>query len=198
MPKFGPMSEAHKQKISRANQGKPKSVDHKILLAIIGNQLGQHGITVEIFKQKLTEGLRWCHGHQTFLPDIMFGVRRGKGNRCNECRSKYEFSRKHHLPWEYYEQKLAEQGGGCALCSGPPTPRKGRLVAFFDLDHDHACCPGDFSCGKCARGLLCSRCNFILGVIEKDLNRLSLLAKIPEYLAQFSRSRKYTPPEGRS
>ncbi len=183
MPKFGPMSEAHKQKISEANLGKPKSVDHKILLTIIGNRLGQHGITVEIFKQKLAEGLRWCHGHRSFLPEIVFG-QGGHGNKCIECRCKYEFTRKHHLPWEWYEQKLKEQGGRCGLCSGPPTPRKGRLMASFDLDHDHTCCPGDSSCGKCARGLLCSRCNFVVGWVEKDLSRLSLLTKIPEWIAQ--------------
>jgi len=187
MPKFGPMSKTHKRKISEANRGVPKSVDHKILLTIIGNQLEQHDITVEIYKQKLAEGLRWCHGHKTFLPKILFGTAK-HGNRCEECRRKYEFSRKHHLPWEWYGRKLKEQGGGCGLCGGPPTSRRGCLVAFFDLDHDHNCCSGDRSCGKCARGLLCSRCNFVLGWVEKDLARLDLLTKIPEYIQNYAHS----------
>ena len=198
MPKFGPMSKTHKRKISEANKGVPKSVDHKILLTIIGNQLEQYDITVEIYKQKLAEGLRWCHGHNTFLPEILFGTAK-HGNRCEECRSKYEFSRKHHLPWEYYEQKLVEQGGGCGLCGGPPTKRKRRPAAFFDLDHDHNCCSGDRSCGKCARGLLCSRCNFVLGVIEKDPTLLNkLLGGISTYLRRYSKSAQYTPPDGKS
>lgn len=27
------------------------------------------------------------------------------------------------------------------------------------VDHDHACCPGKVSCGKCVRGLICNPCN---------------------------------------
>ncbi len=177
------MSKEHRRKISEANRGKPKSVDHKILLTIVGNQLGEQGVTVDIFKQKLAKGLRWCHGHRNFLPEKVFGSG-SHGNRCIECRSKLEFTRKHNLPWEWYEQRLTQQGGGCGLCGGPPTPRKGRLVALFDLDHDHNCCPGDRSCGKCARGLLCSRCNFVVGWVEKDLSRMSLLTKIPDYINQ--------------
>ena len=52
-------------------------------------------------------------------------------------------------------------------------PRCGQDKALEDtdrnlsVDHDHACCPtGGRSCGKCARGLLCVRCNSCLGWLE--------------------------------
>jgi hypothetical protein len=50
---------------------------------------------------------------------------------------------------EQYEALLVAQGGGCAICGRRPS---GRRLA---VDHDHACCPGKTSCGRCVRGLLC-------------------------------------------
>lgn len=39
----------------------------------------------------------------------------------------------------------------CSLCE--------RAEVKLSVDHDHRCCPGKTSCGKCIRGLLCSACN---------------------------------------
>lgn len=36
------------------------------------------------------------------------------------------------------------------------------------IDHDHSHCPGKLGCRKCVRGVLCSRCNTMLGFYEKD------------------------------
>lgn len=33
------------------------------------------------------------------------------------------------------------------------------------VDHDHDCCPGAHSCGKCVRGLICVACNSGIGMI---------------------------------
>lgn len=66
---------------------------------------------------------------------------------------------------EYYSL-LAAQAGGCAACSKPPGERR------LHVDHDHSCCEGNGSCGKCVRGLLCSQCNTGLGMFNDDPDRL--------------------------
>ena len=76
---------------------------------------------------------------------------------------------------EQYEALLAEQGGGCAICGGIDSRR-------LNVDHDHACCPGRASCGKCVRGLLCINCNLTLGT-AKD-NPAVLRAGV-RYLAEY-------------
>lgn len=56
--------------------------------------------------------------------------------------------------WALYEA----QGGKCYICQRATGASK-----FLSVDHDHACCPGPVSCGKCVRGLLCSVDNSMLG-----------------------------------
>lgn len=74
-----------------------------------------------------------------------------------------------------YEERLAEQGGVCAICSGD-DPRKG---SRFHIDHDRSCCPGNTSCGQCIRALLCMHCNVGLGHFRDDTD---LLDKAVAYL----------------
>jgi hypothetical protein len=74
--------------------------------------------------------------------------------------------RKHNLELDRYRTALAEQGGRCAIC-GTDSPADVRIDRFH-VDHDHACCPGSTSCGKCFRGLLCRACNTALGNFKDD------------------------------
>lgn len=67
-----------------------------------------------------------------------------------------------------YEGMLAAQGGGCAVCGSTDAGGKGR----FHVDHDHSCCPGSRSCGRCVRGLLCHGCNVGIGSLRDDPERL--------------------------
>jgi hypothetical protein len=53
------------------------------------------------------------------------------------------------------------------------------------VDHDHGCCAGVKSCGKCVRGLLCSRCNTVLGLLDE--NPRLLPAYLLEYLDKYAR-----------
>ena len=110
------------------------------------------------------------------------GRRDGRYPACKECRrDRYRANRdraraaqiKHTygITADEYAAILREQGGGCAICGKPPE-ENGRDLA---VDHDHSCCPGKRSCGKCVRGLLCVTCNPGIGYF-KDSTELLLAA----------------------
>lgn len=79
------------------------------------------------------------------------------------------------LRWPQYEEMLARQLHRCAVCADPFTvydgPRtKGRgLRLKIHVDHDHGCDHPDkgmLCCAKCVRGVVCRRCNMLLGWLE--------------------------------
>jgi len=76
-----------------------------------------------------------------------------------------------------YDALLAIQGGRCGGCGVLPGPRAKRLA----VDHDHTCCPGPTSCGKCVRGLLCHGCNDDLARVRDDPAKLRGLADYLEH-----------------
>jgi hypothetical protein len=74
-----------------------------------------------------------------------------------------------------YDAMLAAQGGACWICRTTDSGGHGR----WHIDHDHACCPGNRSCGRCVRGLLCVRCNAAIGLLGDSP---ALLRRAIEYL----------------
>ena len=56
---------------------------------------------------------------------------------------------------------------GCQVCGSTEA---------LTFDHDHTCCIGKRTCGKCLRGVLCRPCNLALGYAEDDPERLRNLA----------------------
>lgn len=75
---------------------------------------------------------------------------------------------------ERFVEMWAEQEGLCANpgCDTPLTTGTGGC----SIDHDHACCPGPKSCGRCVRGLLCGACNKAAGLLRDDPERALGLA----------------------
>lgn len=69
----------------------------------------------------------------------------------------------YNLTAEQYDRIYLVQGGKCDICRRATGARK-RLA----VDHDHSCCNGPTSCGRCVRGLLCGTCNKIVGHFRDD------------------------------
>lgn len=77
--------------------------------------------------------------------------------------------RNYGLSLTTYRAMLASQGGVCALCKKPPAAGGKR----FSVDHCHKT--------GFVRGLLCTWCNYVLGMVEKRGREAT--AAISEYVA---------------
>jgi hypothetical protein len=69
--------------------------------------------------------------------------------------------RKYNVPPGDFLRRLEVQRFRCADCRNP-------FDSFFvaKYDHDHQCCPGPKSCGRCVRGLVCNDCNWLRHVAD--------------------------------
>jgi hypothetical protein len=139
-------------------------------------RLEQYGISREEFQRQAALGFRWCYLGKHFTEETNFIPSMQSNGGCRACRNikrkaeitpymsfAQRLSTHFKVTPEWYDFKLAEQNGHCALC--PKTPDHRRLC----FDHDHSCCPGRTTCGKCVRGLLCAYCNVKLGIWESCL-----------------------------
>lgn len=84
---------------------------------------------------------------------------RNRRKGTQEARRLTYVAKQYNLTPEAYQALVERYRGLCWLC----RRNKGRQV-----DHDHKCCPGKTSCGKCVRGLLCGPCNKFLGHIRDN------------------------------
>jgi hypothetical protein len=91
--------------------------------------------------------------------------------RSPELKALYEHARKlrnHHLSQQGYDAFLVKQEGICPVCKRPLIKMVGRSGETPSIDHNHSCCPGTHSCGKCIRGILHLKCNAALGGFEDN------------------------------
>lgn len=102
---------------------------------------------------------------------------------CRQCANR----RANKLVWKFniteeeYDRLLEKQNGVCAVCERPEALIIRGKVVNLGVDHDHACCPGKRSCGKCVKGLLCSTCN---GYVELCRRNPRLLKRLRKYIDQ--------------
>lgn len=92
---------------------------------------------------------------------------------CRWCERNRQAIRKHGITIQQ-KQQIAQHQCGCSICGHIEPGGRGWVV-----DHDHACCPGEKSCPKCRRGILCVYCNMVLG---NAFDRIDILEAAIEYL----------------
>lgn len=90
------------------------------------------------------------------------------------------------VPGEW-DKRLVDQDYKCLLCS-TLLAADGRTSAGPCMDHDHRCCAWNPTvqqpvCGKCNRGIICKRCNSMLGLA---LDSAELLRLGAVYLERYS------------
>lgn len=142
--------------------------------------------------RRRVQGAKYCGVHSTSIGYKLTGIEHrplrdclicGSTHRvpgamihpfCSPCNNRYRgiinSARLHRAPLEQLVAWVAS--GRCDLCERPLYlgKRSGRSPMSPDgavVDHDHACCSGDRSCGQCIRGMLCGSCNMGLGQVER-------------------------------
>lgn len=83
------------------------------------------------------------------------------------------------LTVEKYQAQVQSQNGLCAICKGPQQGD-----CNLAIDHNHDCCPERTACDKCRRGLLCSNCNWALGLVHDSIE---VLQSMILYLKSFKK-----------
>jgi Recombination endonuclease VII len=102
-----------------------------------------------------------------------------KRQYCDSCQGHQGWRQTKHrygVTLPQWKQLFGSQNGVCAICGNHETERQ-----HLSVDHDHSCCPGDKSCGKCVRGLLCNACNNGIGRLREDPK---ILRRAAEYVEE--------------
>lgn len=100
----------------------------------------------------------------------------GLRSTCRLCDRETKLRYRYGIGLAEYTLRLAEQGNVCDICRASS--------ADMVVDHDHACCPGERSCGKCLRGIVCQDCNRAIGLLREDQD---VFASAIMYLQRFEK-----------
>jgi hypothetical protein len=90
-----------------------------------------------------------------------------------------DYQKRYGVTLEWYNQKLAEQGGNCAICKHPETTKIRGTVIRLAVDHCHDT--------GVARALLCKECNQAIGLMHHDPVRLAAAASYVTHYSNFSK-----------
>ena len=85
---------------------------------------------------------------------------------------KHDIKKKYGLSLDDYLEMVAKQHGVCAVCLQPEISLYKGVVRRLSVDHDHTT--------NAMRGLLCSKCNTALGLLDEDTVKMQSLIRYIE------------------
>lgn len=91
---------------------------------------------------------------------------RVKGH-CRECSAAIRQGRPYNLSIPRMNAILRAQDDACPICGELAGDYGMEGRSFWQIDHDHACCNRNGSCGRCVRGMLCQPCNLRVAWYER-------------------------------
>lgn len=103
--------------------------------------------------------MKACRKCDITKPESDFYVGHRQCKKChNTVPNTPERQRKRRLihvkrTYNLTEEQLIALGSECRICGATDD---------LCVDHDHRCCPGEKSCGKCVRFILCRRHNTMI------------------------------------
>lgn len=125
-------------------------------------------------KTDFAKGWKCRDCHKQYCRDYYYAnrtdPRRRKKMPTEEAKARRRaaaYLRRYSITEAQRDAMLAEQGGACAICRS--TEPNGPA---WCTDHDHECCSYGRSCGECIRGILCFRCNTLLGHAKDNIETL--------------------------
>jgi len=125
--------------------------------------------------------LKGCPAGHAYTPENTYKTR--NTILCRTCVLERKAIRDRLIKYGITPEKLSEmleaQEYACGIC-GNEFDLDAKYP--FAVDHDHSCCPGEVTCGKCVRELLCLMCNTGLGRFKDDI---ALLQSAIAYLRQY-------------
>lgn len=101
-------------------------------------------------------------------------MKTGRYVLCPTCfakvKSVYGALMRHHVSDDMVRQLILDPT--CPICKRdvlrPQRNKRGEWQVMMVVDHDHSCCPGRASCGRCVRACICGPCNLALGHVDHD------------------------------
>jgi hypothetical protein len=114
-------------------------------------------------KKRRASANRWYHANKTYV-----AVKKRRQHLADPSRRRaQQLKHKYGMTLEAFQQIIKAQKNRCEACGARFTPR-GKFKACVDHDHN----TGTKKRGE-PRGVICNRCNWVLGQVADDLKVLS-------------------------